>query len=211
MPDYPIGANPIETGTLSFGFMDAAAKTAGVPLPFTATGRADEDFDAALIANTRAAIGNLSNAAAYKTEENRIAEIPLAFVTPLDEAHSSVVNRLNLNFGNIEGLTELVSIPAPDLSYFTAGGGAMIRPDAAAAAGTPAKVLSNSIAQIIAYLNIAMEPADPSWRLMNAYETTRGANQRGKPSSGRLVYAEEPETGELPSGAPDNLPAVGQQ
>lgn len=211
MPDYPTGASPIPTGTVSVNFLDAAAKLASVSLTVTATAIADTDFDDTLIGNLRTALGNLSNASVRGVDRNVSEEVPTAFLNPFDEAHSSVVNRLNLVFMNIEGEKELVSIPAPDLSFFTAGGGAMIRPDAAAAAGTPAKVLSNSILAIIAFLNVARQPADPSWRLANAYESTRAAGTRGRPSAGRVIYAEEPEAGELPSGAPDNSPTVGQQ
>lgn len=209
MPDYPTGAAPIPSGTISIGFIDAAAKTASVPL--AVTNAAIADITDVLVADVRSAIGNLSNAAAYKTERNFTEEISTAFVHPFDEAHSSVVNRLNLIFENIESVKAPISIPAPDLSYFTAGGGSMIRPDIAAAVGSPARVLAESIRDIVAFLNVANQPADPSFRLVNAYETTRAAGTRGKPSAGRVIYAEEPEAGELPTGAPDNLPAAGQQ
>lgn len=208
MPDYPIGAAPIPTRSVSFTLIDAGAKTASVPMPDLSVD--PTDLTTVLIENARSAIGNLSNAGVFKTNRESTEEIPTAFIQPFDEAHSSVVNRLNLTFQNILGVEWLVSVPAPDLSYFTAGGGAMIRPDITAAIGTPARILANSVAAIIAYLNIAMA-SDPSFRLTNAYETTRSAGTRGRPSSGRVIYAEEPEAGEFPAGAPDNLPAVGQQ
>lgn len=208
MPDYPIGANPLPSGTVFIGVVDAGSKTSGVSLPANATD--PTDLTDALIEGVRGAIGNLSNAAVYKVERQVVEEVPIAFVTPLDEAHSSVVNRLNLNFMNIQGHEHLLSIPAPDLSYFTAGGGSLIRPDITATVGTPARILANSLTAMIAYLNIA-DGGDPSFRLIAAYETTRTGGKRGKPSLGRLVYAEEPETGELPAGAPDNAAAAGQQ
>lgn len=211
MPDYPTGAAPIPRGNVSINFLDAAAKLASVPFEVTDAAIADADFNDALIAGLRTALGNLSNAAVRGVDRNVSEEVPTAFLAPFDEAHSSVANRLNLLFMNIEGQKALVSIPAPDLSFFTAGGGAMIRPDAAAAAGTPAKVLSDSILAIVAFLNVARQPADPSWRLANAYETTRAAGTRGRPSAGRVIYAEEPEVGELPAGAPDTAAAAGQQ
>lgn len=211
MPDYPVGAAPIPTGSVSINFIDAGAKLGNVSLGVTAAAIADVDFDSALIADLRTALGNISNAAVRGVDRNVAESVPTAFLAPFDEAHSSVANRLNWVFQNIEGLQELVSIPAPDLSFFTAGGGAMITPSAAAAVGTPARVLADSIAAVIAFLNIAKQPADPSWRLANAYESTRAAGGRGRPSQGRVIYAEEPEAGELPAGAPDNLPAVGQQ
>lgn len=209
MPSYPTGADPIPGGNVSFSLIDAAAKTASVPLPVRDA--AIEDITDALVTDARDAIGDLSNAAVFKTNREFSEEISTSFVQPLDEAHSSVVNRMNLTFENIEGVRVPVSIPAPDIAYFQ--GAAVIRPDSTAIVGTPtpAQVLFRSITRIVAFLNVSMAPADPSFRLVEAYPTTRTSGTRGSRKQGRVVYAEEPQAGIVPGGAPDTSPTAGQQ
>lgn len=209
MPSYPTGANPIPGGNVSFSLIDAGAKTASVPLPVRDA--AIEDITDALVTNARDAIGDLSNAAVFKTNREFSEEISTAFVIPLDEAYSSVVNRLNMTFENIEGVKVPISIPAPDMSYFQGAG--VIRPDSTAIVGTPtpAQVLFRSITRIVAFLNVSMAPADPSFRLTEAYATTRTSGTRGSRKAGRVVYAEEPQAGILPLDDPDSGPTPGQQ
>lgn len=213
MPTYPTGAAPVESGNVSFSLIDAGAQTASVPFPVR--NAAIEDITDALVEGVRDAVGNLSNAAVFKTNREFSEEISTAFVTPLDEAHSSIVNRLNLTFENIEGVKVPISIPAPDISLFTGGGGAVIRPDSTAvvapALPTPAQQLFISITAIIAFLNVSMAPADPSFRLTEAYATTRTSGTRGSRKAGRVVYAEEPQAGILPAGTPDTSATPGQQ
>lgn len=209
MPSYPTGAAPIPGGNVSFSLIDAGAATASVPLPVRDAAIAD--ITDTLVTNARDAIGELSNAAVFKTNREFSEEISTSFVTPLDEAHSSVVNRLNLTFENIEAVRVPISIPAPDIALFV--GASVIRPDSTAIVGTPtpAQVLYRSITRIIAFLNVSMQPADPSFRLVEAYATTRTSGTRGSRKNGRVVYAEEPQAGVLPGGAPDTGPAAGQQ
>jgi hypothetical protein len=209
MPSYPTGANPIPGGNISFGLIDAAAKNASVPFPVRDA--AIEDITDALVDDLRDAVGELSNAAVYKTNREFSEELSISFVQPLDEAMSSVVNRLNFTFENIEGVKVPVSIPAPDIAYFV--GAAVIRPDSTTIVGTPtpAQVLFRSITRMIAFLNVSMAPADPSFRLTEAYATTRTSGTRGSRKNGRVVYAEEPQAGIIPSGAPDTSPTAGQQ
>ena len=147
----------------------------------------------------------------YSTKREFTEEISTSFVTPLDEAQSSIVNRLHLTFENVQGVRVPVSIPAPDIALFQ--GASVIRPDSSTPATppTPAQVLYRSITRIIAFLNVSMQPADPSFRLVEAYPTTRTSGTRGSRANGLVVYAEEPSTGILPGGAPDTSATAGQQ
>ena len=157
MPDFPASPATVGKGSFVVSVVDAGSETASVPFNFTGAEPSDTLLD-----SVRRAIGNLSNAAVYETELKAKEFVPTAFVTPFDEAFSSVNQRLNLIFVNALGEREPVSIPAPDASYFV-GGVSMIQPDGSAAAGTPAKTLFDAIVDFVAVLNAsrAAGPAPP--------------------------------------------------
>ena len=205
MPDFPATPATIGKGSFVVSLIDAGSETASVPFRFTGAEPSDTLLD-----NARRALGNLSNAAVYETELKAKEGVPTAFVTPFDEAFSSINQRLNLLFVNTLGERELISVPAPDASYFV-GGVTMIQPDGAAAAGTPAKTLFDAIVDFVAVLN-ASRAAGParSFRLSHGYKSNH-AGTRGKPSTGRQMYAEEPAALALPGPGPDADDAPGQQ
>lgn len=97
------------------------------------------------LAAWRTSVGTLSNAGVFKTNAALSVEIPKYKAGPLDEAHSSVKEKLILVFQDAGLDTKEFSIPAPDASYFVGDGITAVTPDSSAAAGTPAKLLATAI------------------------------------------------------------------
>ena len=208
MPGYPATPTPLLTGTFSTGFIDAGGDTASVPLKYTSV-----EPTLTIRNNVIAALGDLSNAAVYTDTYERKRHVPFPFVTPLDEAHSGVNTTLNLVFINPVGDTELVAVPAPDLSYFAPGESSIITPDSTPIVGAPApaQVLFRSVVRVIDYLNAVAEPGHGDFRLSHGYKSKNRGTSKVSRKAGRILNVLEPIVGQLPQGAPDDDEAANAQ
>jgi hypothetical protein len=169
MPDFYPTPVPVESNSYYVNVIGVGGDTSGTGIDWldTVTG-------AELLA-FRAAVGGISNAAIFKTTTGFHVEISKGRAVPLDEAHSSVKMKMKLVFENDELDVKEIGIPAPDASYFTGDGRTVVSPNAAAAAGTPAKLMSTYIQAIALVLN-GGAAADPvgTYRYVRGYRSGDG-------------------------------------
>ena len=146
MPDFQ-GAAPVEYNSYNVSLIAVGGDNSSVGIDFL-----DTVVPAELLA-FRAAVGGISNAAVFKTSTSYFLEKAKNLSVPLDEAHSSVKMKMKLVFQNNALDVKEIAIPAPDASYFVGDGRTVVSPNASAAAGTPAKLMSTYIQAIAAVLN----------------------------------------------------------
>lgn len=197
MPDFPpvIDAPRRNDRLFSVGFLCAGGDQASVGLDGIAT-----SVTGAELANLRTAVGNLSNGSVVGTTYSETVSVSPTTVTPLDESYSEASTKLVLVFQDANQDIVSIAIPAPDESFFGQDGVTIITPDTGAAAGTPARVLGDSIANIRSVLNggIAAAPAG-TYALLRGYRSKRA----GKLPKPRMVRASgEPGAGTLPPAEP---------
>lgn len=192
MPDFPTDQTPatgaprvqIRNFTMNFscvGNDDASVQISDI----------GPDVAGAEIATMRAGLGALSNGAVYETTFSEKLKVSKGRVNPLDEAHSSANMKLILVFEDANLNTKEIGVPAPDASYFGLDGISITTPDGAAAAGTPARLLFDAIAGVIAVLNGGAAAATQgTWRFLRGY---RSAQSRKLPKPrGTSSVAVEP-------------------
>jgi hypothetical protein len=146
MPDFQ-GAAPVEYNTYNVNLISVGGDVSSVGVEF-----ADTVIPAELLA-FRAAVGGISNGAVFKTNTGYVLEKSKALSVPLDEAHSSVKMKMKLVFQNALLEVKEIGIPAPDASYFVGDGRTVVTPSGAAAAGTPARLMSTYVQAIALVLN----------------------------------------------------------
>ena len=151
MPDFPTedaGHPRIDGNTFNVHFVAAGQDPADVGLD-----ELGADVTAAELAVLRTRWGNLSNAAVQKTTHSITEEVSKGVINPLDESYSDAATKLILLFQNATLQSRQIAIPAPDEAYFGLDGISIITPDGGAAAGTPARLLFDAIAQTVLVLN----------------------------------------------------------
>lgn len=169
MPDFYATPVPVESNSYNINVIGIGGDGSSVGVEFLDTVTPTE-----LLA-FRAAVGGITNAAILKTTTSYHLEISRGRAVPLDEAHSSVKMKMKLVFENDDLDVKEIGIPAPDASYFGGDGRTAIQPNAAAAAGTPAKLMSTYIQAIAAVLN-GGAAADPqgTYRYIRGYRSGDG-------------------------------------
>lgn len=182
MPDFQATPVPVESNSYTVNVIAVGGDTSSAGIDW-----ADTVTPAELLA-FRAAVGGISNAAVFKTTTGFHVEISKGRAVPLDEAHSSVKTKMKLLFENDALDTKEIGIPAPDASYFAGDGRTAIQPNAAAPAGSPAKLMSTYIQAIAAVLN-GGAAADPvgTYRYIRGY---RAGDGKGAPSYDPTIAAE---------------------
>lgn len=149
MPDFaPIISVPrVEKNAFNTNFIGVGGDTSSTGIEFA------DSVTGAELAAWRTAIASLSNAGVYKTNTNYSVEIPKYKAGPLDEAHSSVKEKIMLVFQNADLDVKEFGVPAPDASYFVGDGITAVTPDSSAAAGTPARLMATAVAATRIILN----------------------------------------------------------
>lgn len=147
MPDYPAGATQVVTDNFNIHMVAVGNDPGDVSLAIETT------VTGAELETLRTRIGALTNAAVQATSRSTKEQISEALAVPLDEAHSAASQKMVLVFQNSALDSRQVAIPAPDASYFGTDGISIITPNGGAAAGSPAKLLFDAIAQIVLVLN----------------------------------------------------------
>lgn len=195
MPDFPAVVDaPRETGrAYTMQLLAAGGDLATVSLDGIAT-----SVTGAELATLREKVGAATNAAMLQTTQSEIVTVAKSRVNPLDESYSSAAVKLLLTFQADDLSVRTVAIPAPDESLFGTDGISIIVPDAAAAAGTPAKILSDLISNLRVILNGGIAGAG-TYQFLTGYRTER-SRKLPKPRSARASI--EPAAGVLPPAAP---------
>lgn len=147
MPNFQASPTPVESNTYTVNLVSVGGDTSSVGVDFLDTVTPTE------LLSFRAAIGGISNGAVFKTTTGYHVEISKGRAVPLDEAHSSVKMKMKLVFQDDTLDVKEIGVPAPDASYFVGDGRTVVTPSSAAAAGTPAKLMSTYIQAIAAVLN----------------------------------------------------------
>lgn len=194
MPDFPPAGSAPRKTSLNFNvtFLAAGGDDASVQLTDLET-----TVTGIELAGARAAAGSLSNAVVVRTTQSEVVEISPTRANPFDEAYASASTKLILTFQNDELEIKSLAIPAPDEQFFGGDGVTMITPDAAAAVGTPAKVLADAIRDIRAVINGGLAGSG-TYQLLTGYRSER-TRKLQKPKTVRPSI--EP-TGQEPGGEP---------
>lgn len=147
MPDYPTGVTPVVTDSFNMHVISVGNDAGDVSIAI------DTTVTGAELATLRTRLGALTNAAVQSTTRSTKDSISAGLAVPLDESHSSPAQKMVLVFENSLLETRQIAVPAPDASYFGTDGISVILPNGGAAAGSPAKLLFDAIAQCVLVLN----------------------------------------------------------
>jgi hypothetical protein len=171
MPDFPLAITTprVETNSFNVNFIGVGGDKSSTGIEF------DDLVSSAELTAWRTAIASLSNAGVFKTTGSYHVEIPQYRAGPLDEAHSSVKEKLIMVFQNADLDIKEFGIPAPDASYFVGDGITAVTPDNTAATGTPARLLATAVyaTRIILNNGAAATGGD-----VGTYEYVRGYRSR---------------------------------
>lgn len=189
MPDFApiINVPRVEANNFNVNFIGVGGDTSSTAIEF------EDTVTGAELATWRTNVASLSNAGVFKTNTNYSVEIPKYKAGPLDEAHSSVKEKLIMVFQNATLDVKEFSVPAPDSSYFVGDGITAVTPDSAAAAGTPARLLASAVASTRLILNGG---AAATGEDIGTYEYVRGYRSRPGMKRPRFdpTFAYEPTT-----------------
>jgi hypothetical protein len=171
MPDFPLELTTprIKKNSYNVNVIGVGGDTSSTGIEYADT------VVGAELATWRANIMALSNAGVFKTTAVLAVEIPKYRAGPLDEAHSSVKEKLILVFQNAQLDIKEFGIPAPDASYFVGDGITAITPDSGATAGTPARLLASAVASTRLILNNGAAATGDD---VGTYEYVRGYRSR---------------------------------
>jgi hypothetical protein len=198
MPDFPsdaVAVPRITSSTFTVNLLASGGDIASVQfsdVPVTVAGLE--------LADARAAVGNLSNAAVNSTTFSGVVEVAKTKINPLDEAYASASTKLVLVFQDNQLNIKTIAIPAPDESYFGGDGVTMITPSMAGLATSPAYILAQAIIVIVAVLNGGAGAITAgTFALLSGYRSER-TRKLNKPRTVRASI--EPGAGILPPALP---------